>query len=88
MCNSSELSALISSDMIIFWNRYIKFASSSSFGNTFSILAAAIWLPFVPLQAIQVLALNVLYNISQLAIPWYATICNFVISIYKTSPEH
>ncbi|BDA47243.1 probable magnesium-transporting ATPase, P-type 1 [Coccomyxa sp. Obi] len=50
--------------------KYIKFASSSSFGNTFSILAAAIWLPFVPLQAIQVLALNVLYNISQLAIPW------------------
>lgn len=50
--------------------RYIKFASSSSFGNTFSILAAAAWLPFTPLQAIQVLALNVLYNISQLAIPW------------------
>lgn len=39
-------------------NRYIKFASSSSFGNTFSILAAAIWLPFVPLQAIQVIFLN------------------------------
>ena len=36
----------------------------------FSILAGAIWLPFTPLQAIQVLVLNVLYNISQFAIPW------------------
>ncbi|CAL8460948.1 g479 [Coccomyxa elongata] len=50
--------------------KYIKFASSSSFGNMFSILAAAIWLPFTPLQAVQVLVLNVLYNISQFAIPW------------------
>lgn len=34
--------------------RYIKFASSSSFGNTFSILASAAWLPFTPVAPIQV----------------------------------
>jgi Mg2+-importing ATPase len=50
--------------------KYIKFAASSSFGNTFSILAGAAWLPFNPLAPIQVLALNLLYNISQMAIPW------------------
>ena len=49
--------------------KYIKFAASSSFGNTFSILAGAAWLPFNPLAPIQVLALNLLYNISQMAIP-------------------
>jgi len=51
--------------------RYIKFSASSSFGNTFSILAAAVWLPFTPIAPIQVLLLNLLYNISQVAIPWW-----------------
>ncbi|KAL3134439.1 hypothetical protein ABBQ38_006496 [Trebouxia sp. C0009 RCD-2024] len=57
---------------IIYGNtiKYIKFSSSSSFGNTFSILAAAVWLPFTPIAPIQVLLLNLLYNISQVAIPW------------------
>lgn len=50
--------------------KYIKFAASSSFGNTFSIVAAAAWLPFNPLAPIQILVLNLLYNISQFAIPW------------------
>lgn len=49
--------------------KYIKCAASSSYGNTFSILAGAAWLPFNPLGPIQVLALNTLYNISQLALP-------------------
>ncbi|KAL0018340.1 hypothetical protein WJX77_006201 [Trebouxia sp. C0004] len=57
---------------IIYGNtiKYIKFSASSSFGNTFSILAAAVWLPFTPIAPIQVLLLNLLYNISQVAIPW------------------
>jgi len=45
--------------------RYIKFASSSSFGNTLYILAAAVWLRFNPITPIQVLLLNLLYNDSR-----------------------
>ncbi|KAK9846484.1 hypothetical protein WJX81_005045 [Elliptochloris bilobata] len=66
------LSAGVTYGRITYGNtiKYIKFASSSSFGNTFSILASAAWLPFTPVAPIQVLLLNLLYNISQMAIPW------------------
>lgn len=40
-------------------------AASSNFGNTFSILVASAWLPFDPLKPIQILTLNLLYDISQ-----------------------
>ncbi|KAG6044261.1 hypothetical protein E4U17_000624 [Claviceps sp. LM77 group G4] len=50
--------------------KYIKMVASSNFGNVFSILAAAAWLPFTPMDSIQLLAQNLLYDISQIAIPW------------------
>ncbi|KAG6007375.1 hypothetical protein E4U21_006079 [Claviceps maximensis] len=50
--------------------KYIKMVASSNFGNVFSILAAAAWLPFTPMVSIQLLAQNLLYDISQIAIPW------------------
>lgn len=49
--------------------KYIKMTASSSFGNMFSLLGASIFLPFLPMLPIQVLANNLLYNISQTAIP-------------------
>lgn len=49
--------------------KYIKMTASSSFGNMFSVLGASIFLPFLPMLPIQVLANNLLYNISQTAIP-------------------
>ncbi|KAG6273730.1 hypothetical protein E4U47_001840 [Claviceps purpurea] len=44
--------------------------ASSNFGNVFSMLAAAAWLPFTWMMSIQLLAQNLLYDISQIAIPW------------------
>ncbi|WP_342265839.1 magnesium-translocating P-type ATPase [Spiroplasma endosymbiont of Villa modesta] len=50
--------------------KYIKITISSNFGNSLSILIASIWLPFLPMMAIQILLQNLLYDISQLAVPW------------------
>ena len=50
--------------------KYIKMAVSSNFGNVFSVLAASIFLPFLPMTPIQLLTQNLLYDISQISIPW------------------
>jgi len=50
--------------------KYIKMAVSSNFGNVFSVLVASAWLPFLPMQAQQLLVQNLLYDFSQIAIPW------------------
>src|SRR5579862_1311368 len=44
-------------------------AASSNFGNMFSVLGASIFLPFLPMQPIQVLTNNLLYDFSQTTIP-------------------
>lgn len=49
--------------------KYIRMASSSNFGNVFSVLGASLWLPFLPMAPIQLLTCNLLYDISQTAIP-------------------
>jgi len=50
--------------------KYIKMAVSSNFGNVFSVLIASAWLPFLPMKPIHIVLQNLLYDISQLAIPW------------------
>jgi Mg2+-importing ATPase len=50
--------------------KYIKMTASSNFGNVFSVLVASAFLPFLPLLPLQVLVLNLLYDISQLGIPF------------------
>jgi Mg2+-importing ATPase len=50
--------------------KYIKMAASSNFGNVFSVLVASVWLPFLPMLAIQLLIQNLLYDISQIGIPF------------------
>jgi Mg2+-importing ATPase len=49
--------------------KYIKMGASSNFGNMFSVIGASIFLPFLPMAPIQVLANNLLYDVSQTAIP-------------------
>jgi len=44
--------------------------ASSNFGNVFSVLIASIFLPFLPMLPIQLLTQNLLYDISQVSIPW------------------
>jgi Mg2+-importing ATPase len=50
--------------------KYIKMTASSNFGNVFSVLIASIFLPFLPMLPIQILTQNLLYDISQISIPW------------------
>jgi Mg2+-importing ATPase len=50
--------------------KYIKMTSSSNFGNMFSVLAASAFLPFLPMQSIHLLLLNLIYDICCTAIPW------------------
>ena len=50
--------------------KYIKMTTSSNFGNILSILIASIFLPFLPILPVQILILNLLYDISQLGISW------------------
>jgi len=49
--------------------KYIKMTASSNFGNMFSVLGASIFVPFLPMTPIQVLTNNLLYDVSQTAIP-------------------
>src|SRR5205814_8591851 len=49
--------------------KYIKMGASSNFGNTFSVLGASMFLPFLPMAPIQVLTNNLLYDFSQGPIP-------------------
>jgi len=50
--------------------KYIKMTASSNFGNVFSVLIASIFLPFLPMLPIQLLIQNLLYDVSQVSIPW------------------
>jgi Mg2+-importing ATPase len=50
--------------------KYIKMASSGNFGNMFSVLVASAFLPFLPMLPIQILAQNLLYDFSQITIPF------------------
>lgn len=49
--------------------KYIKMALSSNFGNMFSMAGSALFLPFLPMTAPQILLNNLLYDSSQFALP-------------------
>ncbi len=50
--------------------KYIKMTISSNFGNMFSVLFASAFLPFLPMLPVQILLLNIFYDLSQMTIPW------------------
>lgn len=50
--------------------KYMKMALSSNFGNVFSVLIASIFLPFLPMLPLQILIQNLIYDFTQIAIPW------------------
>ncbi len=49
--------------------KYVRMTASSNFGNMFSVLGASVFLPFLPMLPLQIIANNLLYDISQLTIP-------------------
>lgn len=50
--------------------KYLNMTASSNFGNVFSVLVASAWLPWEPMLALQLLIQNLIYDISQMALPW------------------
>lgn len=50
--------------------KYIKMTASSNFGNVFSVLVASAFIPFLPMLPMQLLVQNLLYDVSQIAIPF------------------
>ncbi len=49
--------------------KYVRMGASSNFGNMFSVLGASLFVPYLPMAPIQILANNLLYDLSQTAIP-------------------
>lgn len=50
--------------------KYLNMTASSNFGNVFSVLIASAFIPFLPMLAIHLLIQNLMYDLSQLALPW------------------
>ncbi|EPX59269.1 Mg(2+) transport ATPase, P-type [Cystobacter fuscus DSM 2262] len=49
--------------------KYIRMGTSSNFGNMLSMAGASVLLAFLPMRPIQILLNNLLYDVSELAIP-------------------
>lgn len=49
--------------------KYVRMGASSNFGNMFSVVGASYFLPFLPMQPVQILLNNLLYDFSQTGIP-------------------
>ncbi|KWZ38351.1 magnesium-translocating P-type ATPase [Burkholderia savannae] len=50
--------------------KYLNMTASSNFGNVFSVLVASAFLPWEPMLAVQMLVLNLIYDTSQMLLPW------------------
>ncbi len=50
--------------------KYLNMTASSNFGNVFSVLVASAFLPWEPMLAMQLLVQNLVYDISQMFLPW------------------
>lgn len=50
--------------------KYLNMTASSNYGNVFSVLIASAFIPFLPMLSIHLLLQNLMYDISQLALPW------------------
>lgn len=66
--------------------KYIKITASSNFGNVFSVLIASAFLPFEPMLPMHLLVLNLLYDISQIVIPFDNVDKEFIAKPQKWDP--
>lgn len=62
--------------------KYIKMTASSNFGNIFSVLIASAFLPFLPMEAIHLILLNLIYDVACMGIAW-----DHVDEDYLTAPR-
>jgi P-type Mg2+ transporter len=63
--------------------KFLLMGTSSNFGNMFSMAGAAVFLPFLPMTAAQILLNNFLYTVSQVTIP-----TDNVDATYMRKPHH
>jgi Mg2+-importing ATPase len=63
--------------------KFLLMGTSSNFGNMFSMAGAAVFLPFLPMTATQILLNNFLYTVSQVTIP-----TDNVDETYMRKPHH
>ena len=63
--------------------KYVLMGLSSNFGNMFSVAAATLFLPFLPMLPVQILINNFLYDLSQVTIP-----SDNVDDSYIQRPQH
>ena len=63
--------------------KYLLMGTSSNFGNMFSMAAASVFLPFLPMLPTQILLNNFLYDLAQITIPG-----DNVDRAYLTRPQH
>jgi Mg2+-importing ATPase len=50
--------------------KYVRMGASSNFGNMLSMAAASLFLPFLPMLPTQILLNNLLYDVSEIGIPF------------------
>ena len=67
--------------------KYIRMTASSNFGNVFSVLIASAFLPFLPMLPLQLLVQNLLYDISQIGIPFDTVDAELVTRPLKWNPD-
>lgn len=63
--------------------KYIKMAASGNFGNMISIMAASIFLPFLPLLPVHILTQNLLCDFAQVGIPFDKMDPGYIKSTHK-----
>ncbi|MCL2869627.1 magnesium-translocating P-type ATPase [Candidatus Saccharibacteria bacterium] len=68
-------------------SKYIKLSVSSNFGNMFSVVIASFVLPFLPMLPIQILAQNLLSDLSQLGLPFDNVDKEYLQKPRKWSPK-
>ncbi|MBK8529778.1 MAG: magnesium-translocating P-type ATPase [Rubrivivax sp.] len=66
--------------------KYIRMTASSNFGNVLSVLVASAFLPFLPMLPLQLLVQNLMYDISQTAIPFDNVDAELVAQPLKWNP--
>ena len=67
--------------------KYIRMTASSNFGNVFSVLVASVFLPFLPMLPLQLLVQNLLYDLSQIAIPFDNVDAELVAQPLRWNPD-
>ena len=63
--------------------KYVRMGASSNFGNMLSMAAASLFLPFLPMLATQILLNNLLYDVSEIGIPF-----DTVRAVDIAKPQH